>query len=282
LVECGNGMAENSPGGESLTPTPNQLWNLSGTLFELLELREESSAIVRSLEAQPDSREDDLTVANTELATTESSIQNFVAQQLRDVDGLRAPLKALEQGVALNKADAAAATNRAMVLQNRYDRLKDLIRECMIALDQAGEWKPKESRKFESARGSLSLRGNGGAQPVEITDEALVPDEYCRVSVTMTALQWAEIVDYIPPVAMPHDPPLKVGPREVSKSAIAEALAKKCEHCDGNGVVEAWGELDEDAEYRPAENPCSACGGSGTQGVPGARLLPRGQSLQIK
>ena len=142
-----------------MTPSPNQLWNLTGSLFELLEAREESASIVRSLEAQPDSREDDLIVANTQLAAIESGITQFVAQQLRDVDGLRAPLKALEQGVALNKQDAAAATNRAIILQNRYDRLKDLIRECMIALDEAGEWKPKESRKFESARGSFSLRG---------------------------------------------------------------------------------------------------------------------------
>ena len=141
------------------------------------------------------------------------------------MDGLRAPLKALEQGVALNKSDAAAATNRAMILQNRYDRLKDLIKQCMVALDQAGEWKPKESRKFESARGSFTLRGNGGAQPVEIHDESLIPDEYCTVQVRFPASLWMLGASWEQLVS---DPRIKVGPREISKSAIAEALQKPC------------------------------------------------------
>ncbi len=158
-----------------MTPQPNQLWNLGGALFEMLETREEIAAqltanrnIVIPANATDDEEDDIIARGNElqlELAAIEQGITQFVAQQLRDVDGLRAPLKALEQGVAINKADAAAATNRAMVLQNRYDKLKDLIRSCMIALDQSGEWKPKESRKFESARGSFTLRGTAGRDP---------------------------------------------------------------------------------------------------------------------
>ncbi len=261
-----------------LTPDTGSLWNLGGTLFELLEAREEALSVLNTardwggdFEASP------VPAAEAELAAIEHGITQFVTQQLRDVDGLRGPLKALEQGVALNKADAAAATNRAMVLQNRYDRLKDLVKQCMIALDQAGEWKPKESRNFESARGSFTLRGNGGAQPVEIHDESLVPEDFKRVTITMKLNLWMERG-----CKAFAGCDVKVGAPEISKSAVAEALNTDCSRCYGNGVVEAWGNPDEDADYREGENPCKGCGGSGKQGVPGARLVPRGQSLIVK
>ncbi len=243
-----------------MTPATGSLFTLSGQLFELLELRDE---LLQA--ASGDSAE-----SQAELMAVESGIRDFVVTKLREVDGLRAPLKALEQGVALNKADAAAATNRAMILQNRYDRLKDLIKQCMVALDQAGEWKPKESRKFESARGSFTLRGNGGAQPVEITDEALVPDEYKRAIVRMPANLWSLIE-----AEFPADFSACSVSVEVSKSAVAEALAKPCPKCGHTAHVGAsWN--------NSAATPCEECGGSGKQGVPGARLAPRGESLQIK
>lgn len=273
-----------------MTPQPNELWKLSGALFELLEAREEAAQNVQRAIVGPggvssnDAGElSPLQIAEEELDAIETGIQQFVAAQLREVDGLRAPLKALEQGVSINKADAAESTNRAMVLQNKYDRLKDLIKQCMVALDEAGEWKPKESRKFESARGSFSLRGNGGAQPVEITDEALVPDEYTRKTITLSPLLLQDILNVLPDSLIKRlANEAKESKREVSKSAIAVVLSTNCERCDGNGIVEAWGELDEDADYRAAENPCEECGGSGKRGVPGCRLADRGVSLVVK
>ncbi len=280
-----------------MTPQTGSLWNLGGTLFELLEAREEA---VQRLAAVQDNAAGGNYEAAAELAAIETGIQQFVAQQLRDVDGLRAPLKALEQGVAINKADAAAATNRAMILQNRYDRLKDLIKQCMVALDQAGEWKPKESRKFESARGSFTLRGNGGAQPVEITDESLIPEEYRRVVVTLSTEDWEKLKaayqfwmarNLRTPDTNSRDAAfmVRIGERvksEVSKSAIAEALTNPCKLCKGAGnrKMACSGQ-----DYHVAacgggctESSCVECGGSGKQGVPGARLAPRGESLQIK
>ncbi len=279
-----------------MTPQPNQLWNLSGALFDLLEAREEAFAVLQTArDWRGDFEASPVPAAEAELAAIEHGITQFVAQQLRDVDGLRAPLKALEQGVAINKADAAAATNRAMILQNRYDKLKDLIRSCMIALDQAGEWKPKESRKFESARGSFTLRGNGGAQPVEITDESLVPDEYQRFTVTMTGEQFALIQDRVDSWKTPCHVR-----REVSRSAVAEALAKPCTFCKGIGSdqcllhghehIEQYpdgrficGKCGDDGAGEGADlESCPQCGGSKTQGVPGARLGERGQSVVVK
>lgn len=260
-----------------MTPSTGSLWNLGGILFGLLEEREQTAEALRLAEGAGD--ESDASKLHAELEAIEYGITQFVAQQLRDVDGLRAPLKALEQGVAINKADAVAATNRAIILQNRYDRLKDLIKQCMVALDQAGEWKPKQTRKFESARGSFTLRGNGGAQPVVVTDETLVPDEYCQVTVTMRFQMWKEICAQCGDALVATT---KTGPRTPRLSTIAEALNAPCPRCDGNGVVEAWGELDDDAEYRPAENPCKECQGTGKQSVAGCHLGPRGESVVVK
>jgi len=264
-----------------MTPQTHNLFRLEGVLFELLEAREEAAVTVRMAEQLIVEGEEPQGIeqARAELAAIEHGITQFVAQQLRDVDGLRGPLKALEQGVSINKTDAAAATNRAIILQNRYDKLKDLIRSCMIALDQAGEWKPKESRKFESARGSFSLRGNGGAQPVEIVDEAMVPVEYQRAVVTMPAGFWNAIVgacltgQVVPANVRKEFATMEAikAKTEVSKSALADALIKPCGPCKGTGLTDDLG----------VDN-CPHCGGSGTAGVPGARLLPRGVSVQIK
>ena len=243
-----------------MTPAPGNLFSLSGQIFELLEAREE-------IALDPERSE--------ELAAIESGIVAFVANKLREVDDLRAPLKALEQAVALNKADAKAAEGRAIVLQNRYDRLKDLIKQCMIALDQAGEWKPKETRKFESARGSFTLRGNGGAQPVEITDESLVPEEYKRVRVTMSNRDLTFVLNLLLKAEEAgHKLPdgFVMGPAEISKSAIAEALNQPCPHCGGKTV-----DPDGVTLYH-----CQECGGTNRKGVPGARLGERGESVVVK
>ncbi len=268
-----------------MTPTPNQLWNLGGALFDLLEAREEAQREAGRLAALRYESGNDIgpeawQAAEAELAAIEHGITQFVAQQLRDVDGLRAPLKALEQGVAINKADAAAATNRAMVLQNRYDKLKDLIRSCMIALDQAGEWKPKESRKFESARGSFLLRGNGGAAPVEVYDADLVPDYLCTMTVTLLVSEWNRRTNINV---------IREGPREPSKSLIALELDKPCGNCDGSGkhvclhIIAHENDMNcPDCDDDGYDGTCSECGGTGKQGVPGARLGERGVSVVIK
>ena len=50
--------------------------------------------------------------------------------------------------------------------------------------------KPK---KLEGRTGALYLKANGGKQAVEVTDESLVPDELCTVTVTMTLTYWTQM-----------------------------------------------------------------------------------------
>lgn len=250
-----------------MTPT-NNLWALNGQIFELLEAREEALANVESVARSTLGGEED--AARAELRAIEAGIVRFIEEKVSEVTDLRAAYFALSDAAAIATAESKRAQNRAILMESRAMRLKELIKGCMQTLGK---------KRLDSAMGSFLVRGNGGAQPVEITDESLVPDDYRRITVTMPLNLWmergcsafsgCEIKTSFSP--------------EISKSAIAEALQQPCQRCDGNGICgEAWGELDEDAEYRPAENPCKACGGTGKQGVPGARFAERGTSLQIK
>jgi hypothetical protein len=112
-------------------------------------------------------------------------------------------------------------------------------------------------------------------EEVEVFDESLVPDEFCTVTVTMTAKEWYRAQ------GLSSGKPLiaTVGPRTPSLSLIGEALTKPCGNCRGTGEV----------IVPPAEVAaitltiqCPECGGTGRQSVPGARLVERGQHVEIR
>lgn len=98
---------------------------------------------------------------------------------------------------------------------------------------------------------------------VEITDEALVPEELCMITVTMPFPLWIALVtrkdfnmrDFAEPGSV------KESPRVPSLSLIAEALQKPCPSCDGSGCMSGIESI-----------RCAECGGSGKQSVPGARF----------
>lgn len=126
-------------------------------------------------------------------------------------------------------------------------------------------------RRIDTPSGSLSIRGNGGVEPLEIYDAAQIPDELCRATVTMPADLWRAICEHV------HDCSgtgefdgalYAIMPtREPSNSAIREALAKPCSICNADAGM---------CKY------CEACGGSGKNSVAGCRLKPRGDSLVVK
>lgn len=291
-----------------MTPIANSLWRLQGELFEMLEAREEALlnitttiGIVRyepGVTEEAISQTEEVLAAHAELAAHESGIQAYVRNALVNVDDLREPLMAMAEGVTLCKARAAAETNRAILLQNRFDRLKDVIKQAMQVLEESGYWKPKQPKKLESALGSFSLRGNGGAQPVEVYDEALVPGEYCVYEGRVPAFVWLPLIELVNEYGSKELIRDFYGlrmRREVSKSAIAEALAQPCEHCtEDPGTCATCGGDASDPATNGADGggspcpscgrsgDCTTCGGSGRRGVPGARLAERGVSLVVK
>jgi hypothetical protein len=139
-------------------------------------------------------------------------------------------------------------------------------------------------RRIDTPSGSLSIRDNGGVEPLEIYEPALVPDKFCDVTVTMPADAWRMVVARTQWAGLDRSNPaprIRISEPVPSNSAIREALAKPCELCGGSGEI---GPLHSPADIVPPGpvTPCGACGGSGKNSVAGARLLPRGSSLVVR
>lgn len=197
------------------------------------------------------------------ISTAEQAIQAYAAAEVRKVDGIRRYINACSAQATAANQEAHVQVNRQHAWEARRDRLKAF---CFDVMKSFGV------KKLEGATGSLSIRGNGGVQPLVITDSALVPDELCTVTVTLPVDRWNATVAGMrkPPFdAQPLHPSIQVAPRVPSNSRIRAVLESPCDRCNGAPAV---GSKDE----------CQFCDGTGKTLVPGARLDPRGESLVVK
>jgi hypothetical protein len=125
---------------------------------------------------------------------------------------------------------------------------------------------------------------------VVITDPALVPDELCDVTVTMSAQQYARLccaIDFSKPKWA--EPSMRTGQRVPANERIREAMGKPCPKCGGEGVccvvsgqqpsICGCG-LPHDKDKQ--RFVCPECNGTKTASVPGTRLEPRSESVVVK
>lgn len=135
----------------------------------------------------------------------------------------------------------------------------------------------KGPKKLVGSTHTLTLTGNGGVQPLEITDESLVPNEYCQWEgwLTDTAYNW--LIDCF------GDQGGKLK-RVVSNELVREALEQACGGCDGKGFVNPDGSAVNAFEGSDADRflSCPQCDGTGRAGVPGARLVERGRHVTVR
>lgn len=222
------------------------LYQLESQLAELVEMREAATS-------------------EAEIAALDGVIADYLRAEIGKVDGIRAFWRHCETMIEAAKRERDAQNTRIQTWTGRLDRLK---RTCCMVMESMPWRESARSKKLEGRTGALLLKADGGKQAVEITDEALIPDEFKRVTVTLSRSAWLSMV--------------KEGVYAVSESfnlsAINDALAKPCSQCEGvSDVVDSvTGE-----KYRVAST-CSACGGTGKNGVPGARLVPRGNHVECK
>lgn len=241
------------------------LYTIESDLANLIEMREQAAEEIAEIDSGMSlmtSRQAVIVRQGRadEISVIDRQIREYVAAEIRKVDGIRGYWRHAELMRDAAKAEADVQALRAKAWDQRLKRLKEMCLTVMEAIP----FPPGKPKKLEGRTGSLMLRGNGGKQAVEIHDEALVPDEMKMVTVMISRDQWQL------KAALFRDP--KIVSCAPSLSLIGAELERACEHCDGAPAV---GTKDE----------CQWCGGSGKRGkrgVPGARLAPRGQHVECK
>lgn len=235
----------------------------------------------------------DLAEWKSEATVLDAAIAEYMTALPQKVDKVADYLRALELAAGSERMDRKQERGeidqeiqrlkrRRDEIRARYSRIVDAVKFVL----ETGQWKPGQPKKLDGTRHTLSLRGNG-VEPLEIYDPALVPDELCRVTVEMPVSVWRMMVARAQWAGVEEGHPdqlrsgVKIGPREPSNSAIREALAKPCPHCDHGKIFNPLG-MDSDPITHTSIIDCPACGGSGKNSVAGARLLPRGSSLVVK
>lgn len=218
------------------------LWTIEDSLLQLVAAREDAAA---DMEISEDERRDRLQVIDTALA-------DYIRQEITKVDNVRSYLMHCKLMADAARAERAAMEARVRIWEARESRLKGI---CISALDAA------DKKRVEGKTGSLSVRGNGGLQPLVVDQPEMVPDEVCVWVGTVGLAVWKRIQ-----MLAITDPATKLE-RQPSNAAIREALGKPCPEC---GALPA------------PSDACQTCGGTGTMGVPGAHLEPRGRCLVVK
>ncbi len=184
-------------------------------------------------------------------ATIDAAIAEYMQALPEKVDSVAHVIHTLESQIALAKVEEDRLEARRKKFSAALDRLKAYVVDVLSQIPE-----PKRgSRKIEGSTATLCLVKNGGLEALDITEPTIVPDEMCVAEVRMPWSDWERIT------------PLDLqdrAKRVPDNAAIRAALKSPCWLCAGK---------DED---------CDQCGGTGLSTVPGARLLPRGQRLEVK
>jgi len=233
------------------------LYHIETGLAELIQYRAERVAEI------------DGPLAEGELDAIDSEIRKYQMATPAKVAGVAAIFRSWRAHRDTAKAEIGRLKKIVAHLEAMEDRLKEYVADVLAMLPE-----PKKGpRKLTGADGSvLSLRGNGGVQPLTISDETLVPDEYKIMIVTMPMSVWLTVAAEVERSA---DPAALKQTTSVNMAALREALEQPCEACGGNpSLVVAAGAGE--------SSGCATCGGSGRRGVPGARLEARGQHVEVR
>jgi len=132
----------------------------------------------------------------------------------------------------------------------------DIIRAA--GKDAKGKYRPLEGRTSV-----MRLQANGGVQALEVSDPIAVPGELSTVTIKMPWAEWADLdLEGVNVITTTIEP---------DTALLRSALMNPCQRCAGDGLMHDGSEL-----------PCAECGGEKTRRVPGARLLPRGESVVVR
>jgi hypothetical protein len=219
------------------------LYNIEREMLELIDAREQAEAEGELPET---------------LAVIDRQIRAYFTAEVRKVDGIARYINHCKVQAAVAKAEAERLSTWARRWENRLERVKAATVYALAAVGL---------KKVESAENRLRLQKNPAS--VEVYDVAALPDKYQSITIKMPVAAWLALKAVGSP-DLPWDA-ISVGPREVDKRAIADALKRRvsCPEC-GN-------------EHHPL-GTCPTCDGKGTlpAAVPGARWAAETEHLRVE
>ena len=105
----------------------------------------------------------------------DQALAEYAAREVAKVDGIRAYLRHCEVMEEAATAEADIQRARAKAWGSRAEALE---KACLLALEAAGK------KSVEGRTGKLSVRNNGGKQPLVIDDESKLPSVYTPMIIT--------------------------------------------------------------------------------------------------
>ena len=231
-------------------------WNLEAGLAELAANRMQLAE-----EAEDAEKTRSLTEIEAEAAEVDAALMQYVGQILEKVDNIHALLlwaRTMENAANDEVRKRSQAVRRLRAMQ---DRIKAMALQVM------------EARGIKKAVGTagryLLRKGNGGIQALQIDGigengqflaTSPLPSAYRDVVVRMPQVMWdrLRLLFEVPDFAVTVVP---------AQDRIREAMEKPCDWCE---------------DGKEGGVTCTECGGTCKARVPGARLLDRGEHLEVK
>jgi hypothetical protein len=255
------------------------LLTIERTLEDLYDLKQE-------LSDQP--AFDEMQVKDRLLAIEQAdlAIKEYLQKEVQKVDNVARFRRGLDHCLDATKKEIELLRHRQEQLQKWREEMDAMVLDVMRAADK---------KKLEGGSHTLRRQGNGGVQAVEVLQPELVPEGLKRYSLTMRGdlyhWLWSVVTEFekehaIHPLAHSvFDDAHSVfddAKTEPDLTAIREALEAR-ERCPACGGLMRVAVCDCEGGSNPEWHDCDTCNGEGTipAGVPGCRLVPRGEHLRV-
>lgn len=219
-----------------------------------------------------------------EIAAADLAIEAYRPAEVAKIDSIAGYLRHCLLMTMAAKVEADRMTARAKAWEGRRKRLLEFVQRSMNAMGK---------RRLEGRVNTLLLKVNGGRQPVEIQgwdkeyecwfdNPGLLPKEFYEIVIHISLENFQRICNCVDEIGSPALRQALADARNsglqestIGKprlSAIYAALQKPCPACKSLPIQ----------HYGVGDAECPMCGGSGLAGVPGARLLDRGEHVEVK
>lgn len=166
----------------------------------------------------------------TRLAITQQ-IAAYQKMQVSKVDPTAALIRELDHRAAADKAESERLAARAKRWQSRYDFVKRIVLEFLIATN---------TKKIEGQHSTFTRRGNGGLTPLDVHEPNLLPRSCVRVTLMISHEEWRTIADAASRGGMSNGTLLNFTERLVAEpdNAVIRAALERGEHVAGARLLD--------------------------------------------